>query len=93
VNACRDRSLTYGLGERLRKAERVTVELDRALAAAKVALGAETAEANSNAVPDEQAAPAASPAPAAPRQDARAVAAAAEAFAERLRARVRGAAA
>jgi len=82
-----------GLGERLRKAERVTVELDRALAAAKVALGAETAEANSNAVPDEQAAPAASPAPAAPRQDARAVAAAAEAFAERLRARVRGAAA
>jgi hypothetical protein len=73
-----------GLGERLRRAERVTISLDRSIAVGKdliervpqvVPLGRKPIE------------------PVAPRNDAKAVAAAAQAFAEKLRVKVNGLAA
>jgi hypothetical protein len=78
-----------GLGERLRKAERMTIEIDRSVAAGKDLLGRlsqiVTAGRGSEMpiVPRKDAAP----------SDAKAVAAAAEAFAERLRTKVHGLAA
>ena len=88
-----------GLGERLRKAERTGIELDRALVEgrdlierltkiAAVRRPAEDAGAARKSVP-----PSVAPAPEAQRADAKAVAAAAEAFAERLRMKVHGLAA
>jgi hypothetical protein len=90
-----------GLGERLRRSERVTIEMDRAIVAGKHLLArlSQIASAGrSHEVPTEPTLPAAPAAPAAPpntarRGDARAVAAAAEAFAERVRAKIHGLAA
>jgi len=78
-----------GLGERLRKAERVTIEIDRTIAAGKDLLGRLSQIVTAGRVSD---------APLPPRNetkpnDAKAVAAAAEAFAERLRTKVHGLAA
>jgi hypothetical protein len=78
-----------GLGERLRKAERVTIEIDRTIAAGKDLLGRLSQIVTAGRVND---------APLPPRNetrpnDAKAVAAAAEAFAERLRTKVHGLAA
>ena len=103
------------LGERLRKAERVTIEIERSIVAGKELLGrlsqiVTAGRGNDNAaatVPEAQRAdadPAAKPeagvganrgsdAKANGRTDAKAVAAAAEAFAERVRTKVHGLAA
>jgi hypothetical protein len=73
-----------GLGERLRRAERVTTSLDRSLAAGK-----DVIERASQIAAAERK----QPEPFAPRSDAQSVAAAAQAFAERLRVKVNGLAA
>jgi hypothetical protein len=73
------------LGERLRKAERVTIELDRALVAGREVLGRVAQIVTARRVQEEQ--------PSAPRSNAQAVAAAAQAFAEKLRNKVHGIAA
>jgi hypothetical protein len=81
-----------GLGSRLRSAERSTAELDRGVASAKGVLERLTHIATTSAA----AAGALTAVPAevvAPRQDVQAVAAAAQAFAERLRMKVHGLAA
>jgi hypothetical protein len=78
------------LGERLRKAERVTIELDRAVTAGKEVLGRVTQ------IVAARHAAAAVPAPveaAAPRSNAQTVAAAAQALAGKLRHKVHGIAA
>jgi hypothetical protein len=81
-----------GLGERLGRAEILTAELDRKLAAGKHVVGdlmqiaasgrrvAQSQHVQQHAPPSQPIAPAA-----APLQDAKAIAAAAQAFAERLR--------
>ena len=95
-----------GLGERLRSADRFTAELDRSVAAGQQLLDRLTrivagSSAGSGARPKAPA-PAAPPAPPMPRvarlaaeppRGAQAVAAAAQAFAERLRVKVHGLAA
>ncbi len=87
------------LGERLRKAERVTIELDRALVDGKDVLGRlvqiAAVRRGGDDAPKPQATPAAERAtpPQPARGDAQAVAAAAQAFAERLRHKVHGLAA
>jgi hypothetical protein len=73
-----------GLGERLRKAERVTIEINRSITA-----GQEIKSELERFAGTERAAAEAAP----KRRDAKAVAAAAEAFAERLRTKVNGLAA
>jgi len=78
-----------GLGERLRKAERVTIEIGRAIVAGKDLLGRLSQIAISGGETNEPV----MPVPEARRSDAKAVAAAAEAFAERLRTKVHGLAA
>ena len=92
-----------GLGERLRKAERVTIEIDRAVVAGKDLLSrvsqivtAGRGHDHHVAVAVEPPKPAAEAKPDAKpenRTDAKAVAAAAEAFAERVRNKVHGLAA
>jgi hypothetical protein len=92
-----------GLGERLRKAERMGIEIDRAIVSGKDLLVRLSQIAAAGRYADEPAAPLdqarrgvadAAPPPAKARQrDAKAVAAAAEAFAERLRSKVHGLAA
>jgi hypothetical protein len=81
-----------GLGERLRKSERVTIEMDRAIVACKDLLGRLAQIVTAGRATDEPIAPVAPIADSRP-SAARAVAAAAEAFAERLRAKVHGLAA
>ena len=78
-----------GLGERLRKAERVTIEIGRAIVAGKDLLGRLSQVVTAARATDEPGVPL----PEARRSDAKAVAAAAEAFAERLRTKVHGLAA
>jgi Domain of unknown function (DUF6468) len=78
-----------GLGERLRKSERVTIEIDRAIVAGKDLLGRLSQIVTAGRSHDEPAAPPND----ARRSDAKAVAAAAEAFAERVRTKVHGLAA
>ena len=87
-----------GLGERLRRSERVTIEMDRAIVAGKDLLARLSQIVSAGRSHDVAAVPAAPPAPAAPpngarRSDAKSVAAAAEAFAERVRAKIHGLAA
>jgi len=89
-----------GLGERLRKAERVTIEIDRSVTAGKELLGRLSQIVTAGRGSDHQAAASeARQAATEPevkfqtRADARAVAAAAEAFAERVRNKVHGLAA
>ena len=90
-----------GLGERLRKAERVTIEIDRTVATGKTLLGrlsqvmtaagaADQTVASLNEAPRGDGKPDAKPEI---KTAAKAVAAAAEAFAERLRLKVHGLAA
>jgi hypothetical protein len=78
-----------GLGERLRKAERMTVEIDRTIVAGKELLSrlSQIVTAGRSAVPPIE------PPAEQRRSGAKAVAAAAEAFAERLRMKVHGLAA
>jgi Domain of unknown function (DUF6468) len=79
-----------GLGERLRKAERMTVEIDRTIVAGKELLS----RLSQIVTAGRSAAPPVVPPPAEQRRSgAKAVAAAAEAFAERLRMKVHGLAA
>jgi hypothetical protein len=79
-----------GLGERLRKAERMTVEVDRTITAGKELLS----RLSQIVTAGRSAAPPIEPPPAEGRRSgAKAVAAAAEAFAERLRMKVHGLAA
>ncbi len=79
-----------GLGERLRKAERMTIEIDRTVATGKDLLGRLSQIVTAGRSNEQVAAPA----PAETRRSgAKAVAAAAEAFAERLRMKVHGLAA
>ncbi len=78
-----------GLGERLRKADRVTIEIDRTIAAGKDLLGRLSQIVAASRGNDEPTAPRNEPR----RNDAKSVAAAAEAFAERLRLKVHGLAA
>jgi len=78
-----------GLGERLRKAERVTIEVDRTIAAGKDLLGRLSQIVTAGRGSNEPLAPHNEGKP----NDAKAVAAAAEAFAERLRTKVHGLAA
>jgi len=78
-----------GLGERLRKAERVTIEIDRTIAAGKDLLGRLSQIVTAGRGSNEPLAPHNEGKP----NDAKAVAAAAEAFAERLRTKVHGLAA
>lgn len=87
-----------GLGERLRKAERVNIEIDRAIAGGQdlmnrllqiVAAGQRNDEPVKAAAPDAAVAPVAE----LRRNGAQAVAAAAEAFAAKLRSKVHGLAA
>jgi len=78
-----------GLGERLRKAERVTIEDDRTIAAGKDLLGRLSQIVTAGRGSNEPLAPHNEGKP----NDAKAVAAAAEAFAERLRTKVHGLAA
>jgi hypothetical protein len=78
------RECEIGLGERLNRAERVCAELDRKLAAGKDVVGHLSQIATVGGYQDE---------PSAPLQDAHAIAAAAQAFAERLRSKVFGLAA
>jgi Domain of unknown function (DUF6468) len=88
-----------GLGERLRKAERLTIEIDRTVATGKDLLGRLSQIVTAGRGNDEPVAPRQEvPTKEAPRKeirpnDARAVAAAAEAFAERVRTKVHGLAA
>ncbi|MGA7790394.1 MAG: DUF6468 domain-containing protein [Xanthobacteraceae bacterium] len=91
-----------GLGDRLRKAERVTIEIDRTLVAGKDLLGRLSQIVTAGRGADQSVTPlpeprreAAAPALEAktPKTDAKAVAAAAEAFAERVRTKVHGLAA
>ena len=94
-----------GLGERLRKAERVTIEIERTLAAGKDLLGRLSQIVTAGRGNDGAAAPlketrqseartdARTDAKTDVKADAKAVAAAAEAFAERLRTKVHGLAA
>jgi hypothetical protein len=92
-----------GLGERLRKAERMGIEIDRAIVSGKDLLARLSQIAAAGRRADEPVAPldearhseahAAAPPAKARQSDAKAVAAAAEAFAERLRNRVHGLAA
>jgi Domain of unknown function (DUF6468) len=94
-----------GLGERLRKAERVTIEIERTLAAGKDLLGRLSQIVTAGRGNDSAAAPfkdtrqseaktdAKIDAKTDAKADAKAVAAAAEAFAERLRTKVHGLAA
>jgi hypothetical protein len=78
------RECDIGLGDRLTRAERFTAELDRELAAGKDLLG-RLSQIVSAGRPSHEPAPV--------RNDAQAVAAAAQAFAERLRSKVHGLAA
>jgi hypothetical protein len=78
-NAARDCEI--GLGERLSRAERITADLDRKLAACKDVVGHLSQVATSGRSFEE-----ANP----PAQDPQAIAAAAQAFAERLRNKVLG---
>jgi len=78
-----------GLGERLRKAERITIEVDRTIAAGKDLLGRLSQIVTAGRGSNEPLAPHNEGKP----NDAKAVAAAAEAFAERLRTKVHGLAA
>jgi len=78
-----------GLGERLRKAERITIEVDRTIAAGKDLLGRLSQIVTAGRGSNEPVAPHNEGKP----NDAKAVAAAAEAFAERLRTKVHGLAA
>ncbi|HZR62203.1 MAG TPA: DUF6468 domain-containing protein [Xanthobacteraceae bacterium] len=80
------RECDAGLGERLARAERLCAELDRRLAASKDVVGQLTQIAVAGRRGGE-------PAPAPPQQDAQAIAAAAQAFSERLRSKVLGIAA
>jgi hypothetical protein len=73
-----------GLGQRLNRAEAMTVDLDRRLAAGKDVLHRLSQIVIAGRPPQE---------PAAPNNDAKAVAAQAQAFAERLRTKVHGLAA
>jgi hypothetical protein len=86
-----------GLGERLRKAERVTIEIDRTVAAGKDLLGRLSQIVTAGRGADQTVAPfheARSDVKTdAKKTDAKAVAAAAEAFADRLRTKVHGLAA
>ncbi len=93
-----------GLGERLRKAERLTIEIDRTVATGKDLLGRLSQIVTAGRGNDEPVAPRQealskeTPPKELPRKetrpnDARAVAAAAEAFAERVRTKVHGLAA
>jgi len=79
-----------GLGERLRKAERMTIEIDRTVAAGKDLLGRLSQIVTAGRSNAQSAAP---PPVETRRSGAKAVAAAAEAFAERLRMKVHGLAA
>ncbi len=83
-----------GLGERLRKAERLTIEIDRTLASGKELLGRLSQIVTAGRGNDEPVAPhkETKPNDAKP-NGAQAVAAAAEAFAERMRTKVHGLAA
>ena len=81
-----------GLGERLRKAERVSIEIDRTVAAGKDLLARLSQIVTAGRAGDKPAVPP-EPTPAIPHQNAKAVAAAAQAFAERLRMKVQGLAA
>jgi hypothetical protein len=78
-----------GLGERLRKSERVTIEIDRAIVAGKDLLGRLSQIVTAGRSHDAPVLPLDD----ARRSDAKAVAAAAEAFAERMRTKVHGLAA
>jgi len=86
-----------GLGERLRKAERVTIEIDRTVTAGKELLGRLSQIVTAGRGNDHQVAPLSevrrSDTKVDTRTDAKAVAAAAEAFADRLRTKVHGLAA
>jgi hypothetical protein len=93
-----------GLGERLRKAERVTIEIDRALVAGKDLVSRLSQIANAGRRPDGPGAPLNEPrrtevktgdavASYSKANNTKAVAAAAKAFAERLRTKVHGLAA
>lgn len=77
------RECDIGLGERLTRGERLTGDLDRGLAAGREVL-ARLSQIVAASRPNE---------PGLPRNDAQAVAAAAQAFAERLRTKVHGLAA
>jgi hypothetical protein len=77
------RECDIGLGERLTRAERMTVDLDRALLAGMDVLG-RLSQIVAAGRPQE---------PSLPRNDAQQVAAAAQAFADRLRTKVHGLAA
>jgi len=77
------RDCEIGLGERLARAERVTAELDRKLLACKDVVG------HMSQISGNRSAEEATP----PAQDPHAIAAAAQAFAERLRSKVLGLAA
>jgi hypothetical protein len=78
-----------GLGERLRKAERITIEIDRTIAAGKDLLGRLSQIVTAGRANDAPILPHKDGVP----NDAKAVAKAAEAFAERLRTKVHGLAA
>jgi hypothetical protein len=94
-----------GLGERLRKAERVGIEIDRAIVGGKDLVSRLTQIVSAGRRSDEPVEPPAAPEQnnatpeikvepkPEPRSNARAVAAAAEAFAERVRSKVHGLAA
>jgi len=75
------RECDIGLGERLTRAERVCADLDRKLAAGKEVLERVPQIGTAGRRPDE---------PRPPLKDAKAIAAAAQAFAERLRTKVYG---
>jgi len=78
-----------GLGERLRKAERVTIEIDRSIGTGKDLLNRLSQVVTTRRGDDRPVAPPAE----APGNGAKAVAAKVQAFAERLRTRVHGVAA
>ena len=80
------RECDAGLGERLARAERLCAELDRRLAASKDVVGQLTQIAVAGRRGGEPTSPP-------PQQDAQAIAAAAQAFSERLRSKVLGIAA
>jgi Domain of unknown function (DUF6468) len=84
-----------GLGERLRKAERMTIEIDRTIVAGKDLLGRLSQIVTAGRGNDQHDVPleAAVKAKNGAKSTAKAVAAAAEAFAERLRTKVHGIAA
>jgi Domain of unknown function (DUF6468) len=78
------RDCDLGLGERVRSAERLTIELDRGLVAGREVLNRLSRIATAGRIPNE---------PPPPNSDALDVAAAAQAFAERLRTKSHGLAA